>query len=419
MPKQVRHDKSEADEDLARAFELSQIYDFVKPSTVRFSVLAQWVQMPNMEEQIKKEGLEEWATYAKVWVEKYAPENAKFLVQKELPAAAKELSDKQKELLQKVASEIDDAKDAEEFQTRIYEIGKELGLNGKETFAAIYKVLIGKDHGPKAAWLILSLEKEFVQKRFAEALTVQQEKESKKQDVENAIKKLDKPELFSIATGVKKHYPSISIGIAVIKEVSIERSNPELEKEKQQLFDSLQGLTTEQLGQYPEIVSYRKLYKEMGIDWHSRRPSPEALLRRVALNKGLYTINTCVDAYNIAVMRNRISVGAFDLDAIALPTELRFAKDGENILLIGDSEATYYKETELAYFDQKGGYNIDFNFRDSQRTAVQETTKNLYVNVDGVFDITPEQVEKTLQETCDMIMKYCGGTLETFGIETA
>ena len=417
-------------EDLARAFELSQIArppasslagevglgEIQKPPTVRFSVLAQWVQMPNMKKHIEKEGLTEWAKYAKVWVEKYAPENAKFLVQKELPDAAKELSEKQKELLTKIALEMDGAKDAESFQTQIYEFGKELGLNGKETFAAIYKTLIGKDHGPKAAWLILSLEKEFVKKRFEEAVSLQHEKESKK---EVSIKTLSKPELFSVSTDVKQNYPSISIGIAVIKGVSITKTHPDLEKEKLQLLDSLQGLTTEQLGQYSEVVSYRKLYKAMGIDWHSRRPSPEALLRRVALQKGLYTINTCVDAYNLAVMRNRISVGAFDLDTIAFPTELRFAKTGEEILLLGDSEPTQYKPTELAYFDQKSGYNIDFNFRDSQRTALQESTKNLYINVDGIYDITAEQVEKTLRESCDLIMKYCGGTLETFGIETA
>src|SRR5581483_5404106 len=74
------------DEDLARVFALSQVGEVQKPPSVRFSVLAQWVQMPNMQEQITKEGLSEWARYAKVWVEKYAPESAKFLIQKELPA---------------------------------------------------------------------------------------------------------------------------------------------------------------------------------------------------------------------------------------------------------------------------------------------------------------------------------------------
>ena len=136
----------------------------------------------------------------------------------------------------------------------------------------------------------------------------------------------------------------------------------------------------------------------MGIDWHSRRPSPEALLRRVVLKKGVYSINTCVDAYNLIVMRNRISVGAFDLDKIKMPTVLRFPTPGEEILLLGDTEPTKYKETELAYFDQKGGYNIDFNYRDARKTAVSLETKNLYLNVDGVYDISPQEVEKVLKE---------------------
>ena len=230
---------------------------------------------------------------------------------------------------------------------------------------------------------------------------------------------LNKPEIFTNSEAIKKTYPSISIGIAVIKGVSIEKSNVELEKEKEILLSSLDSLTTEQLGLYPEIISYRKLYKAMGVDWHSRRPSPEALLRRIALKKGLYTVNTCVDAYNLIVMKHRVSVGAFDMDSLEFPTVLRFPKDGEDILLLGDEDPTQLKETEVAYFDEKGAINLDFNYRDAQRSAVQLTTKNLYINVDGVFDITPQQVERSLKETCDIITKYCGGTIELFGIETA
>lgn len=55
------------------------------------------------------------------------------------------------------------------------------------------------------------------------------------------------------------------------------------------------------------------------------------------------------------------------------------------------------KEGEIAYFDKNGGYNIDSNYRDAQRTGVQLATKNIYVNVDGVYEIAPSQVEKSLQ----------------------
>ena len=157
------------DSDKQRIFELSQIGPVKKVSEVRFSTLAQWVQMPNMESGIKKEGLEEWAKYARVWLDKYAPDEEKFLVQKELPSVVKSLSEKQREFLRRISSELNKNWEAEEFQKQLYEWVKELGLPSKDAFSAIYLSLIGKDHGPKAAWLILSLDKEFVKERFEEA----------------------------------------------------------------------------------------------------------------------------------------------------------------------------------------------------------------------------------------------------------
>lgn len=158
------------DQDLARAFELSQVGEIKKPPSIRFSVLVHWVQMPNMESKIREEGLEEWAKYARVWIERFAPESEKFVVQKELPEATKSLSEKQKQFLKKVTSELDREWDADEFQKQIYEYVKALDFSSKDAFAAIYLSLLGKDHGPKAAWLILSLDKDFVIHRFNEIL---------------------------------------------------------------------------------------------------------------------------------------------------------------------------------------------------------------------------------------------------------
>lgn len=410
---------NKTNEDLARIFELSQIDKVKIPPSVRFSVLAQWVQMPNMEETIKKEGLEEWAKYARIWVERFAPDSEKFAVQKDIPDQAKNLSEKQKQFLKKLAAELDRELTAEDFQKNLFEWAKEMGASSKDAFTAIYTSLIGKDHGPKAGWFVLSLNKEFVKKRFEEVSEdiLLRSHLNKGATLQRLIR--IKPEIFSIDQKLKEKFPSISVGVAVIKDVIIKKSNEDLEKEKQELLSSFESLTTEKIGQYPEILSYRKLYKETEIDWHSRRPSPEALLRRIALKKGLYTVNTCVDAYNLVVMKNRVSVGAFDLDRFSFPTALRFAKTGEEILLLGDSEPTKYKEGEIAYFDKNGGYNIDFNYRDAQRTAVQLSTKNLYINVDGVYDIAPKKVEEVLKEACDKIMQHCGGKLELFGVETA
>jgi len=160
---------NKAKDEKKRAFELAQVGSVEKVPSVRFTTLAQWVQMPNMEAQIKKEGLEEWAPYAKVWIEKYAPESEKFEVKKELPEIVNSLSSEQRQFLATVAEELHQFKDADELHKRLYEVATGMGLSSKDAFSALYKALIGKDHGPKAAWLIISLDDKFVKERFLES----------------------------------------------------------------------------------------------------------------------------------------------------------------------------------------------------------------------------------------------------------
>lgn len=415
------------DENLARAFVLAQPGDIPKKEKMylpRFRDVANYLQYPNIDVARKfaelkgsdltdgeKKLLEERIRYAKVWLETYAPQDMSMKMSDLLPESIRNLSPKQREFLQKVIPAVEVAKDAEGLQKALYETAKTSGLATQDAFVAIYTAFLGKTHGPRAAWFLLQYPKDIVIERLREASAGSFTEEEKKTIVVNK-----KPELFEITKEVKEAFPSVSVGVAVIRNVRIGKTDPELEKEKQEVLAALSGLTTDNISKYPEITSYRRLYRETGIDWHSRRPSPEALLRRIALGKGLYSVNTCVDACNLVVIRNRVSIGAFDFDRIVFPTRLRFAGEGDEILLHGDTEPTRYSARELAYYDEKGGYNIDFNYRDSQRTLVTEETKNVWLNVEGVFDISAGQVAATLTESVRMITKYCGGTVEFSGL---
>lgn len=178
---QIFWQKIEGEEELARAYELSQISEPQNVFVPRFSLLVNWVQMPNvdeMEEAAKvktelltdedKKAAAERIKYVKIWLEKFAPAEVKFSVKENLPEEAKQLTDLQKKLLGKMAEELDKTLEAEELQNKIYELGQELGLKGSESFQAVYLSLLGKNHGPKAGWLIASLDKDFVAKRFKE-----------------------------------------------------------------------------------------------------------------------------------------------------------------------------------------------------------------------------------------------------------
>jgi lysyl-tRNA synthetase class 1 len=175
------HGSKEA--DLARVYEFSQVVGAKKKHFVpRFRDLVNWVQMPNVDiaikaEEIKgskltgedKQALEERVKYVKIYLERFAPKEIKFSVKEELPQEAESLTQNQKNLLLKVSNLIEGASDPEKFQNEIYQAGKELGLTSSDTFKAVYLSLIGKKSGPKAAWLILSLDKKFIAKRFKEA----------------------------------------------------------------------------------------------------------------------------------------------------------------------------------------------------------------------------------------------------------
>ncbi len=364
----------------------------------------------------EKELLEEREIFAQVYLRNSVDKQSnKVARQQGSNETMKPLNNIQKNFLNNLVENLKNAQeDRDQIQTIVFETLKKGEFQAKDVFPAFYNALTDMSAGPKAADLILQLGLKQSIAKLQAILSVKSDLLGL--STKHSYNLLQNPEIFSIDPKVKEKFPTISIGIAIIKGVNIEKTNAKLQHELDEFLKTQTHLTNEVISAFPEVQSYRKLYKEMGIDWHSRRPSPEALLRRISQKKDLYSINTCVDAYNLVVMKNRVSSGAFDLDNIKFPTVLRFPKKGELILLLGDKEPTEYTEKELAYFDKNGGYNIDFNYRDSQQTAVTEKTKNILINIDGIYSITREQIEITLKQTIDIIQKYCGGTVEVVGI---
>ncbi len=170
------------DPDLAKTWQASQVSEPKNSFALRFTQVVNFVQIPgaDLEKEAEsakgsklnaedKQALSERAKYAKIWLEKFAPDEVKFKISEKLPDEVKKLSSAQKKFSEKLSDLVNKAKEPEKFQNEIYQLGKEIGLPSNDTFSAIYIALLGKESGPKAAWLILSLDKDFVKKRFLEA----------------------------------------------------------------------------------------------------------------------------------------------------------------------------------------------------------------------------------------------------------
>ncbi len=217
--------------------------------------------------------------------------------------------------------------------------------------------------------------------------------------------------VFYFNPSLLKKFPQMKIGVAIIKNVDIHQGNKHLEELKKQIISKQTCTSLEQIGEISSIKAYRNCFKAFGIDWHSRHPSADALLRRVIQGKGIYNINTLVDAYNLAVLETHIALGAFDLKYISLPTTLRLAKEGETIKLLGESENTKISEGEMVYSDSKQIITLDLNYRDADYTKVTKETKDIILFADGCDGISEKEVIMGLNKGIEYIQKFCGGNL--------
>ncbi len=124
-----------------------------------------WIHRKTLNEYDKERILKR-LELAKHWLDKYAPEDAKFTVQESVPKNLK-LDSKEKEALHLVADALK-KKDWEqnELFNEFYDICKKTGIKNTDFFKAAYNVLLNKDRGPKLAPFILALGKDKIIELF-------------------------------------------------------------------------------------------------------------------------------------------------------------------------------------------------------------------------------------------------------------
>ncbi len=175
----VRNDKELANQN--RIYELSCVHDVPKrlPLQPGFRHLCNILQYNDMDidktigfykrqlrDKRDRNRLEVRAHCAKNWLEKYAPDDFKFKLNKSVPASVKEkLSSAQKKALHDIAHALvtkDDWSD-EALHEEFYVILRNNKLETKEFFKAAYQVLCSADRGPKLAAFVLEIKERAIE----------------------------------------------------------------------------------------------------------------------------------------------------------------------------------------------------------------------------------------------------------------
>lgn len=172
-------------DDCTRLYTLAQLPEkragHGAPWQLRFGQVAFIVQMPHLsltDEATRIKGsalteeeitlLEERAAYAKFWLERYAPEQFKYILQDSMPTV--ELSGEQKKALSALHSFMEEGeRTGEELHHRLHELKTEVPIAPKDLFTAIYQIFLGRTSGPKAGWFLSVLPRDFTLARLKDA----------------------------------------------------------------------------------------------------------------------------------------------------------------------------------------------------------------------------------------------------------
>jgi DNA/RNA-binding domain of Phe-tRNA-synthetase-like protein len=155
-----------------------------------------------------------------------------------------------------------------------------------------------------------------------------------------------------------------------------------------------------------EIAAVRTMYKRVGIDPTKRRPSSEALLRRVRKGDPLPRINAMVDVCNWCSLEFQLPYGLYDAAQIEGDVVLRLGVEGESYPGIRKDEVHVAGRITLA--DGRGPFGNPTS--DSARTMVTPATTRALVVVFAPREIDARRVDQVLDVTARRMHDFTGAT---------
>jgi DNA/RNA-binding domain of Phe-tRNA-synthetase-like protein len=166
----------------------------------------------------------------------------------------------------------------------------------------------------------------------------------------------------------------------------------------------------------PEVVGFEELIRKVGVNPRKLPPSVARLLAFALQRGALPAINTLVDAYNLVSMRSLLSLGAHDLDAIALPVTLRLLTGAEPFTPLGKSSPEAVRAGEFGYVDGKGRVLCRLDVLQAEFSKVTTETANALLIIEGTPVHSPDSFRRAFADAIETVTRYCGGIAEVVGI---
>ena len=210
---------------------------------------------------------------------------------------------------------------------------------------------------------------------------------------------------------LQSSFPGLRVVELKMEGLEVESSDPALESFKREVQERVRHriASLSEVKDRPIFRAYRDFFWRVGIDPTKVRPAGEALTRRILGGRDLPTVNTVVDAYNIASVESSVAIAAFDLGAIEEKSlVMRRAVKGEAFHGIGMVSLDTLTGVEVVVEDQESHRLVAvYPYRDSDDSKVTERTKGVLFMMCGVPGIDETTLESARDLTREYVSRFC------------
>lgn len=159
------------------------------------------------------------------------------------------------------------------------------------------------------------------------------------------------------------------------------------------------------------LEGFNILHDNVGVKRRKNIPASENLIKLLKKNNGdMFFINTAVDIYNLISLESKLALGAHNMDKAEGNITLRFTNGSERFVPLGQTEPVPVAAHEYCYCDDSDEVLCRCEIRQVNKTAVDETAKNVFYIVQGNAATTDSLLREAAEKLIETTKKYCGGT---------
>lgn len=210
--------------------------------------------------------------------------------------------------------------------------------------------------------------------------------------------------LITVAEALKE---KIHLAVFQAEDLTVDGTSAALETGLESLVRRIRETYTQPSEAVGLFGLARELYRSIGLDPTKRRPSSEALIRRIIRGIGLYRIDRVVDTCNLCSIDFALPIGLYDTDEAQWPAALRLGRSGEGYKGLGKDYVNVEGRWTLA--DQTGPFGNPSS--DSFRTRIRESTAACTFVIYAPASCPEDRLDDHLRTAAERMQEYAGGRL--------